>query len=72
MSLTYTQIKDSTRQTGTLRSAKETVKLPFAHLVQLNPEVDKGNERFKVQINLDKPSPGLTELFPSLTAPLGS
>lgn len=48
VSLTYTQIKDSTRQTGTLRSAKETVKLPFAHLVQLNPEVDKGNERFKV------------------------
>lgn len=66
ISLTYQQIKDPSKQQGTLRSAAQSLEVPFSFQVSLNPDVEKGNEKCKIQITLDKAAPPLPHLFPEV------
>lgn len=63
-------MKDMNKAQGTLRSAAQVIQIPFNHQVMMNPEIEKGNEKFKIQISLDKQAPGLPSLFPEITASL--
>lgn len=48
VSLTYQQVKDASKQSGTLRSAAQAVIIPFTHQISLHNEVVKSNENSKI------------------------
>lgn len=63
LSLTYQQMKDPIKQTGTLRSAAISAKLGFPFFTQILPDIVRENDSAKVMISLDKQAPSLLSVF---------
>ena len=68
VNLTYQQLKPDQMerqggQGGKLRTAATSFKIPFSFFAQMQPEVVKDNDNFKLVLQLTGPCPSLLELF---------